>query len=108
MRLEWIDSNNDPENESLAYARRVFSLIQQNGSIEFQSTEPEVPNIHEGTKLKDGTRVFRTSGTSGFQKKVYHDEETISNAVEGLVDRVGGVIRLIAVYQFIMLVVGCR
>ena len=41
-------------------------------------------------------------------KKVYHDEETISNAVEGLVDRVGGVIRLIAVYQFIMLVVGCR
>ena len=85
-----------------------FSLIQQNGSIEFQSTEPEVPNIDEGTKLKDGTRVFRTSGTSGFQKKVYHDEETISNAVEGLVDRVGGVIRLIAVYQFIMLVVGCR
>lgn len=90
MRLEWIDSSNDPENESLAYARRVFSLIQQNGSIEFQSTEPEVPNIDEGTKLKDGTRVFRTSGTSGFQKKVYHDEETISNAVEGLVDRVGG------------------
>ena len=69
MRLEWIDSNNDPEMKALL-ARQVFSLIQQNGSIEFQSTEPEVPNIDEGTKLKDGTRVFRTSGTSGFQKSL--------------------------------------
>ena len=55
-----------------------------------------------------GREYFEQAVPVVSKKKVYHDEETISNAVEGLVDRVGGVIRLIAVYQFIMLVVGCR
>ena len=90
MNFSCLDSLNQSSNPNLHYAMRVLSIYEDNGSVEFLKEYPKFLGASVAKKLTfSQSRIFRTSGTSGVPQKVYHNEETITCAVEALLDRIG-------------------
>ena len=90
MNFSCLDSLNQSSNPSLHYAMRVLSMYEDNGSVEFLKEDPKLLGADIVKKITvPQSRIFRTSGSSGVPQKVYHNEETITFAVEALLDRIG-------------------
>lgn len=90
MNFSCLDSLNHSSNPSLHYAMNVLSMFEENVSVEFLKDKPKPLCAKIVKKIKvPQSRIFRTSGTSGVHKKVYHNKETIAFAVEALLDRIG-------------------
>ena len=90
MNFSCLDSLNQSSNPSLHYAMKVLSMYEDIGSVEFLKEDPKLLGTDIVNKITvPQSRIFRTSGTSGVPQKVYHNEETITFAVEALLDRIG-------------------
>lgn len=87
---DWVDKLNHRQNHSLKYALEAWSFLNQGESVHFTNDRPVATMIpSEIENIRKKSRIFFTSGTTGVPKRAFHDEETLSSSVFGLLDRIG-------------------
>ena len=86
----WIDSDNDPSEPRLLFAKRVLGYFRDVQAVDVTRGKPIDLSELDLSGLPNAQLLsFDTGGSSGKASRVIHSTDTLSRAVEGLQSKIG-------------------
>ena len=86
----WIDSDNDPSEPRLLFAKRVLGYFRDVQAVDVTRGKPIDLSGLDLSGLPNAQLLsFDTGGSSGKASRVIHSTDTLSRAVEGLQSKIG-------------------
>ena len=90
LEFNWIDSRNNVSDKNLIYAKKAHSMLLNGQSVGFSKNGPQIiSKAHHPRGLNEQTRIFQTGGTSGKPSSIFHNDKSITSAIQNLQKKIG-------------------